>query len=1195
MFKRFIVVACMFWAWSAERPAHAACTPDPDSDGYCLGFPRDCNNTSGGGAINPNAQEVIGNAVDEDCDGHDALDRKFIATGFPVFAWPGTGTVTRLVNGDVTLGNGTNGGSISRTLSQTIGFGKVFIVVDVNSFSAGFGQKCEVSVTTGAYPFGTPTTTATFNIFSSGTKVSSALSVGNAARILTDITMNCDAGRTMTVDWISVQNTADVFPPTTDFSITWDDVDAPAGGLNTTIVRSSAYETVYAASDLGGVARWGPTDDTWVTINGEGSTGLTTQADLGVWDVLRLSGDLFALTGRTFSDTASWNELALSGGLWVSPDDGDTWSRIAESHGADGTSYQVGGYGRYSGCTDSSGTPTKSYGGGRLLEQDPTNIDLVYIANGDEDELGVALYDGTDVCELPVSGTTLPGNQSGSSSPTDPGYVRALARVDSATTGLPVLLVGYLGRGGSANSLFACLLPLDGEDVDITCDVSSPTAECVAVGDALGLDIRDLEVDPLDSSRVYLSDGGRITGSSSCTAGEGGVYTFQVDDDGIDIEITNWGEVPQDFDDLTGSQETEVTGLTVDPDGDYLFAFVPVTPDAIYEYDRMYRIEVADLLAGASASDWTPINTGDDDGGTTATDEAARETGIYNADPEVGWLYADTVARPERYPARWAPGQSIDGTWLDVPGDLDFAILASTFNLWGVYGLDDDCDPTCADSSTTWTPEEDTTWYVGPPADPAEPLTFQETVVRDIAEDPEGNIWIPVMDLGLFMLPEGGVAAERDCLWDSLNAGGAAVSVGVDGSVWVAFFDQDNTSDNPQELGIFRTLDDDATLSYGNNWEYQGAGTEDGQTRDGANDFRCEDNVSTYEATPFGSSSGLVFNDESADDADPSWGSPIHLAAVNETAAIAGFQSWATGTDSANGKLAITLTGGETWVDVPFDGDWDSDGADSDDCTAAEFFDLPKSISLVKPGVNTVAEDADSDGIESGEWAMDFFVGSRSGSDASTCKADHCALARVELSGDPAAPSATWTWFELSRMSSPTCTSTSVTGCAVDDGNILGVAVSPWSEEAWVYGAFTHNRDLTTPADLYYGGICSLDIDDPTSATQFVDPATHMYNIGEVAPNPWVSDLVLVVPLLDAAAWFECTELDSVGTYESLDCPDVPAPFLLDGRTGTWEETGFVDLPPSLVGTAGAWTNLSRHQILYGTEGAGAWRGTLSW
>lgn len=180
------------------------------------------------------------------------------------------------------------------------------------------------------------------------------------------------------------------------------------------------------------------------------------------------------------------------------------------------------------------------------------------------------------------------------------------------------------------------------------------------------------------------------------------------------------------------------------------------------------------------------------------------------------------------------------------------------------------------------------------------------------------------------------------------------------------------------------------------------------------------------------------------------------------------------------------------------------------------------------------------------------------------------------------ARTATWSWFHLDRDDVNMY-------CDVDHGNILGVSVSPFSEEAWVYGFMEHNR----VPEYYQGGACSFEVTDPASAVQFIDPATHRYNIADIAPHPYVPDVLLVVPQIDAAAWYECTERDGAGTTV-LDCP-VAAPFLLDRATGAWVERPFLVLPPSLVGTAGAWTEMARAQILYATSGAGAWRGTLSW
>lgn len=66
--------------------AHAA---DLDTDGYDDAvFPYDCNDdATEGGAVNPNATEVVGNLVEEDCDGHDGLGRRLMVTAFGATQW----------------------------------------------------------------------------------------------------------------------------------------------------------------------------------------------------------------------------------------------------------------------------------------------------------------------------------------------------------------------------------------------------------------------------------------------------------------------------------------------------------------------------------------------------------------------------------------------------------------------------------------------------------------------------------------------------------------------------------------------------------------------------------------------------------------------------------------------------------------------------------------------------------------------------------------------------------------------------------------------------------------------------------------------------------------------------------------------------------------------------------------------------
>ena len=1167
----------------SSPPPPVAWAADVDADGYATApaFPVDCDDYNA--AVNPNADELVGNGSDDDCDGTDALGRRLLFTNFPTPAWTATGYVLGNVDG-IRIGNGIAAGSITRTFTIPVNRGSIRAAVDLNNYS-GAGP-CSVSVSTTTLGGGSPTT-ATSSLTATGTTVSAPLAVNAAPRRVTGITLACPAGTSMLVDWLTIQNSEDVFPPVSELSIVWDDTEAPGGGLSTTVVRmpedDKGSETTYAGSDVGGVARWGPDDPTWVTINGEGATGLTSQADLGVWDVLPVGTELYALSGHTFSGSASWNKLSLAGGFWRSADDGGTWERLGESHDAVGTGYGVGGYGRYSGCTDTEGSgevPEKTYAGGKLLTAEPDVSGLVYLANGDEDELGVALWDGTDLCALPVSGT-LPTYADVDAATFDHAYVRALARTTSDTTGLPVLLVGYLGLGGSVESLYLCQLPaaydeeLDVYAVSSTFSCSgSETATCTAVTDSMGLDIRDLEVDPLVSSRVYLADGGNLTGTAStCDAGAGGIYTVDVTDDGTTAS-TVVAEVPQAFDDLVGNY-AELTGLSVDPSGDFLFAFIPVSHGAVYRRDRMYRVPMALVDAGSVVpGDWEPINVGSDDGGDDVVDAAERLAAM-NVDPDKSWLYADTVAKPDPYPERWAPGQVIDGVWIDDPSSyLDVAVLASTFNIWRVERLDS--------LISSWDADADPEWLFAPVANTTVKKTFQETVVNHVAEDTEGNIWMPMWDLGMLMLPYGGVAAERDCLWDAVNGGGSEVSTTPDGSVWFTIWQQSDGI--PQDIGVFRTLDNGGT------WEFEAAGVSNSNYRDGT-DYRCIDEDNSHTAAVM--ATGYTFNDGVSTPTTASWGNPLHLAALHNNAAVVQFQSYdyvdttTSATVYVPGRLAITLNGGADWGSVPFDGDWNG-VSDTTDCDEYQFFELPKGVELLSPGSRSYSKDTDSDGvIESGEWAIELLAAARYSDDDASSGDDpderQCALAKVALSGDPASPTAVWTWFSLDATTDD---------CLVDYSNILGVAVSPWSDEAWVYGYMTHYR---TTIDFYRGGACILDVDTPGSATLFVDPgAGHMYSVADVVPHPYVPDTVLVVPQLDSAAWFECTE-QSVATGFSLDCPDVPAPFLMTRPVGTWEVTTFANLPPSMVGNAGAWTTLDRSQLLYATAGSGVWRGTLTW
>ncbi len=832
--------------------AHAA---DLDTDGYDDAlFPYDCDDTTD--AISPNDVEVVGNLVDEDCDGHDGLGRRLMVTAFGATQWVSTGYVQRQLD-TVKIGGMGQAGSIRRTFTtQPIARGSVRVALDVHAQTPAF-SACTVTVATRPWALAT-VQTDTYNVWGAGTFVSPVLAVHDAPRKLAWIDLACDAGESMTVDWLTIQNAEEIFPPTSELSIAWEDVEAPGGGYSTTVVRSVDGDSLYAASDVGGVARWAPGDAGWVTMNGSGATGLVDQAHLGVWDVLPVDGgaEVWALTGHTFGVSTNWNELTLAGTLSYYEESTDAWTTIAESHvagAAEATGgfedYGAGGYGRYGGCSTDEGGPAETYAGGKLLAAEPLDPGVLYFANGDSQHLGVGIVDRHDtdsanwkVCALPTEpGYELPAIDGLETTNADHSYVRALARVESTPSGLPVLLVGYLGRGAGEDSLFQCQLPTTG----LACTGATTYAKCEAIDYVPGLDVRDIEVDPMLPELVYLADGGRVTGTEAegCTDGYGGVWTFSVTDDGagsvtqpilFEVPTVNGTTAPVlGFEDLDPTGDNlEITGLMLDDNGTWLFAMVPKTHGGDYNYDRMYRIDAMVAASGTAAwSDWQPVNMGTDDTGGTATDGDERAARVDNADPSLSWLYADTVVEPDPNPERWAPGQSIDGVW--VANKLEFlgewAVFGSTFNIVAAHGLDD-TDP-------AWDPEDDTVWRFYPAADPAEAHTVQHTVVNGITEDHDGNLWMPMWDLGLLLLPEGGVAAERDCWWDALDGGGADVAVGDDNSVWLTFWDQGVTVDPDRIAVVRRTVS--GTGAW--NWGYQGAAIVAGNVRTGANDenFHC--------------------------------------------------------------------------------------------------------------------------------------------------------------------------------------------------------------------------------------------------------------------------------------------------------------------------------------------------------------------
>jgi hypothetical protein len=1239
---------------TAAMYAPPAWAVDVDEDGAQPPF--DCRDDDA--SIQPNEQEDPGNRVDEDCDGVDAGRRSISVSSFPAGPWSDTGVVTRQGGDTVKVGNAPQqqAGSTWRDLMVPVPRGRIHATIDVESVT---GQGCKAVFISGRT--GTADIVVDYPITQAGTVETGALALHgvapNSTRVLKTVKFVCAAGSHATFDWFTILNFPFVLPPMIDIVWTWKDLEMPGGGFSPTVVRSGSdadsdgYEEIYAASDLGGIARWDVAEWDWVTINGEGATGLTTQADLGVWDVLPTVDGLYALTGRVMEADAEWSGFALAGGLWYLPNGSAAWSRLVSTREVDpfyasteeDDFYGVGGNGRAGGCLDADWLPARTYGGGALLQAEEDGS-LIYIANGDEDHLGVALWDGGEACALPNGGTALPQSDlawTASTSDTtlaDAGYVRALARME-ADDGTPVLLVGYSGRIDADQALYVCALP-DGDADGIAdgFDCAAGTTTCSEVDTSLisrAIDVKDIEVrrELAYTNQALVASAGHYTDTAmDCQDDRDAIFVVEVlGTGGGGVAASIIGEVYTGFRD-DWSTGVDLTGIAIDTDVDassnivdrYLYAFTPVTSDQPYDRDRIYRMDLSGSLDGCDGSsgdlpDCYDLANGYDDDGDSATDEDAssgtypwvevngsstdsdsdgypddevsRESALWNAALETTWLTAAQMSEPDRHPARWAPGESIDGIFIpfyaaledSAPGGRDLAMLASVYTLWGVFDLD-------MPTSLGWDPDVDPGWIIGPVANASNTRTFQETVVSDIAQDSEGNVWVPVWDLGLLVQPDmdGYVSSasqepmERDCLWDSINAGGGSVSIvptttGGE-AVWVSFFDQGSSV--PQEMGIWKTLD------HGGMWEYQAAGIPDNAVRDDADPtaYTCKEEPQPciYCASPLGSS-GQEFNDTG----DPtstevaSWGNPRSISALDENVAIVVFSSYTDGALSSDGRLALTLDGGGNWEEVTFDGG-------SATCDAATFFEHPKRAHLIRRGSPGYSEanDADSSGIlDDGEWQIQVLLSSRYG------PGGDCALARVTVSGATGALDAVWDWYTLDDTGA----------CQVDGDNISGAVPSPGSDDAYLWGKYEHFRSSSgtyTPNQEHTGGACVIDLTDvtaPSTLTNLIDASTHRYNIADIAPHPTVTpDLLAVAPQLDAAAWFECMEVRDDGTA-SVGCPDVPEPLLLEWNGASWDESSVHgDLPPSLVGTTIAWGE-KETKLFYGTEGAGAWRTHATW
>ena len=339
----------------------------------------------------------------------------------------------------------------------------------------------------------------------------------------------------------------------------------------------------------------------------------------------------------------------------------------------------------------------------------------------------------------------------------------------------------------------------------------------------------------------------------------------------------------------------------------------------------------------------------------------------------------------------------------------------------------------------------------------------------------------------------------------------------------------------PQRIAVLRTLE---AGGYGADWEYEGAANVDSTGHfvvdpafgTLANDAACTDSDTTHVASPFVDENepedGHAFAYNPADPlaTQPSWGQPMGLAALSADVVLVAFQGYDYddgGTSAAQvGRIAYTIDSGETWASVAFEGDYspyleddvvECDAADNCTCDEAEFMSRVQGLELLPQPDRSYFNTAE-------DWSLEFFAVSPSdatGALASMPMQDkYCTTAKVTLVGGPDGTDAgtepdvstAWSWYGIDS-------GLTWAGCEVKPNTLRGVATATWGDEAFLFGAYSHDPTALGTASGEEGGLCTVDIDDPLVArTQVVASAIWQVGIGAVAP-------VLVLGSAGSGSW----------------------------------------------------------------------------
>ncbi len=551
---------------------------DADNDGWhAAGTIPDCNDNDP--AVHPAAPENPKNDKDDDCDGRKVVRREFVESFSDANASEWTLDDATIQGGILELEPAGGAASAEFLYDITWTRGRFHVQVEVDALDNG--ASCYVDVKTTA--MGSPTSLS----LALGTNNLNFGSVGPAMTIDL-LRVRCDGGTTAaaSIAWLTLENGAYLFGPRLDLTASVSPMKLPASGRMSFVRESENASYLMTGSDVGGFA-YSLDGEEWSVANGT-YQDFVDGGDYGVWDGWIAEGTVVPRTWVLTGDKDSGE----GGGIWYSLGFGGDWTEILA---ADGMGFSK----HFDECTDDA--TEKPISSGKLLVQDPADTDdTFYVLSQDADQRGVYYItdaDGTPTSCAPYDPANLPSE----------AIPRAAAIVED-DLGTSYLLLGYGPRNSLADAgmggLYAC-------ELVSSAGSCSGTLECWEVDDGdtdtdeEDLDVRDIEVNPLIRSQIYVADGGkRGDTDGSCSRTHSTVTAVDLAYVGSALDFTMWDT---DSDDTTASPSWSVDSVLP---GDPWVALNDADSAGMYGCVKAHDDEmIGDLVPpGDDASAWPVVS-----------------------------------------------------------------------------------------------------------------------------------------------------------------------------------------------------------------------------------------------------------------------------------------------------------------------------------------------------------------------------------------------------------------------------------------------------------------------------------------------------------------------------------------------------------------------------------------------------------